>query len=84
MYSLKSPGGHHVAAWGEIVAVPDRYPDSEVVTPVGGIRLAAELLAPFVGRFDTSGTSGDDELDRHQALWSEIPVGEVAEMLACT
>lgn len=73
-----------VAAWGEIGAVPDRYPDSEVVTPVGGIRLAAELLAPFVDRFDTSGTSGDDELDRHQALWNEIPVGEVAEMLACT
>lgn len=49
-----------------------------------GIRLAAELLAPFLDRFDTSGTSGDDEHDRHQALWSEIPVGEVTEMLACT
>ncbi len=54
------------------------------MTPVGGIRLAAELLAPFLDRFDTSGTSGDDEHDRHQALWSEIPVGEVTEMLACT
>jgi hypothetical protein len=67
-----------VAGWDEIAAIPDRYPESDVATIVGRIRLAAEMLAPY------QGIALDDPADDVDEPLVEIPLDEAIEAIECT
>jgi hypothetical protein len=64
-----------VAGWDEIAAIPDRYPESDVATIVGRIRLAAEVLAPY------QDIALDDPADDVDELLVEIPLDEAIDAI---
>ncbi len=66
-----------VAGWEEIAAIPDLYPESDVATSVGRIRLAADLLAPYRDiSFDEASGDVDEPL-------VEIPLDEAIDTIDC-
>jgi hypothetical protein len=67
-----------VAGWDEIAAIPDRYPESDVATIVGRIRLAAEVLAPYQ---DIALDDPADDVDDVDELLVEIPLDEAIDAI---